>query len=630
MKTSRWTALLHNQAVALVLLMLFAVPALFGAPAARRGDQVLVYGFLGLALLVVWALRAQGSLTWERVRTYALSGPNLAITGFVAWNAVSAALSTEPLYTQWAMVQLVCGVVLYGLVTYQFRHRDQVKALLASVLVVGVVVVLAALMLDGQRGLKNLAGSFRDRQLFGAFLTMLFPVTLGIAAGTRNRVWKMAAQISCVLILGALLLTECRSSWLGTIVGTMVFFLLGIGYAWKLGKLSARKHELILTPALGIVALAIFLSFSGATGQVVSRMGTVSSLAKIQGDDSVKDRRDTLWAGGLREVVAKSPIIGHGPGTYAVKQADAVPGSRPEMLVRAMGTSLFDNPHNLYLNLLGDTGYVGLAFYLAILVCFYGAAIRALPKLENGLRKFTLIGSMASMAALSVDAFANPGYVYPEVTSFFWVILGLGMCAAGLGQRVQDTPREGGQTETAPRAFAFVGRGVRTALVGCGALWVGALLWSLHTASPAAAGGPPRPGGGSGGGQPTYAGVMTGIDVDLLHDQIGPEEAFDINNATIYCDRSLYFHVFAYADQKDQNANVTFEKKFFKFKLLDGLKGKIGFTQADNNPRFFFRPAKASCGRSGRVLVKYPTKSGGSYETEFQVNVLGDAPFYAE
>jgi len=628
MKTSRWTDLLHNQAVALVLLMLFAVPALFGAPAAQRGDQVLAYGFLGLGLVVVWALRAQGSLSWERVRTYALSGPNLAIVGYVIWCAVSAALSTEPLYTGWAMVQIGCGVVLYGLVTYQFRQRDQVKALLATVLIVAVVVVLAALMLDGQRGLKSLAGSFRDRQLFGAFLTMLFPVTLGIAAGTRNRVWKIGAQISCVLVLGALLLTECRSSWLGTIVGSTVFCLLGVGYAWKLGKLSARKHEVILAPALGVVALAIFLSFSGATGQISARMGTLSSIEKIRGDESVRDRQNTLWAGGISQVVAKSPVFGHGPGTYAIAQADAVPDSRPEMIVRAMGPSLFDNPHNLYISIMGETGYVGLALYLAILICFYAAALRALPRLENGLRKFTLIGSMASVAALSVDAFANPGYVYPEVTSFFWVILGLGMCAAGLGQRLPEPPRDG-QPEKARPALGFVGRGIRTALVGCAALWIGALLWSLHSASPASAGGPPQPGGGSGGrGQPTYAGVMTGIDVDLLDDQITEPECFDINSTTMYCDRLLYFHVFAIADQNDQNANVTHEKKFFKFKLLDGLKGKILYTTADNNPRFIFKPAKASCGRSGRVRVIYPKKNGTPYETEFQVNVLGNAPFY--
>ena len=83
---------------------------------------------------------------------------------------------------------------------------------------------------------------------------------------------------------------------------------------------------------------------------------------------------------------------------------------------------------------------------------------------------------------------------------------------------------------------------------------------------------------------------------------------------------------FAIADIETQSANVTFEKKAHKFKL-EGIKGKIFHTTAFNNPRFFFVPAKASCGRSGIIRVFYKTKQPKeTFETVIGVSVLGDAP----
>jgi uncharacterized membrane protein YiaA len=195
MKTTRWSALLQNQVVALVLVMLFVVPVLFAAPQAQRADQLVAYGFLGLLLAVAWALRSQGGLSLEKVKTFVTSGPNLPILLLLGWCGLSAAMSSEPDYSRWSMIQLAFGVVLYAVVVYQFSRKEQVRALLTTVLVMGVCAVLAALAINRDQ-LGEFTGSFKDRQLFGAFLMMLLPVALGVAAGTRNKAWKIRALAS--------------------------------------------------------------------------------------------------------------------------------------------------------------------------------------------------------------------------------------------------------------------------------------------------------------------------------------------------------------------------------------------------------------------------------------------------
>jgi hypothetical protein len=132
---------------------------------------------------------------------------------------------------------------------------------------------------------------------------------------------------------------------------------------------------------------------------------------------------------------------------------------------------------------------------------------------------------------------------------------------------------------------------------------------------------------------PTYSGILNKIDADVLEDVVGPPQAFGLNDFEVYCNRALEFHVFAIADPDlndnkpdDQFADVTFEKRAFKFKLV-GLKGKIFWTNAFNNPRFYFKPARGGCGRSGYIRVFYVTKNPKEvFETRIYVTVLDAAP----
>jgi O-antigen ligase len=333
------------------------------------------------------------------------------------------------------LVQLAFGAVTYGVVVYQFRRREQVRALLSSMLVAGAGLVVVALAMDRGRHLTSLSGAFHDRQLFGAFLSLILPVTLGIAAGTRRKLWKLGAGITCILIAGALLMTTCRSSWLGLIAALCFFAVLTLVFVSRLQNLANRKHELIVTPALALAALGIFVFFTRTGGPIAMRAATVHSL---QQDDSVKDRF-RLWNVGKRMVEAR-PLTGWGIGTYALAQEAFNPDSRSREVIRQMGPSLTESPHNTYVQIAAEQGFIGLAFYLSILVMFFYRGIRALSWIDRGLRKYTLIGCLAAIAGQSVDGFANPAYMYPEVSTFVWLILGIGMCAAGVGQEVGEIP----------------------------------------------------------------------------------------------------------------------------------------------------------------------------------------------
>lgn len=626
MKFKRWTTLLQNQAVAVILLLLVLVPMLFGLDQTQRAKQLTAYGFLGLILLSVWLFRVRDGITIARVRGFLLSGPNLPIVLYLVWGGITTAFSSEPLYSRYGLVQLAVGVIFYAVTVYQFRRREHIRALLSTVLVVGVLTVLLAMGMDRGRSLRDLAGSFHDRQLFGAFLSMILPVTLGIAAGTRRKLWKLGSSISCVLIAGALLMTTCRSSWLGVVTALGLFLVLSLVFVWKVqtpggdkqGFLQ-RKHELLMTPLIGLLAIGVFVGFTSTSNPISARMETLSSLSQ---DDSVQDRMN-LW-GIASKVIQASPVVGWGPGSYAFAQQKFNPESRSRTIIEQLGPSLSESPHNTYLQIAAEQGLVGLGLFLAIIALFFYRGIKALPRMDKGLRQYTLVGCLAATAGMCVDAVANPAYMYPEVSTFMWLILGMGMCAAGLGQEVQDgvTRPLDAPVMGLPR---FLYRGMRTALLGCAVVWLGAQLLNLDVLSAASA--------GTGKGwqsariaarqyRPTYCDQITHLELDWQNDQIRPTAAFNINQGAIYENRLAEFKVFAATDDIRFFADVTHEIKHLKFKVR-GMKGKFIYQRSSNEPIVYFKPAKKMGGKTGSIDVSYRcTQPKVTYTTRFVLTIL--------
>ncbi len=575
-------------------------------------------------------------MDFTRLRTYVMSGPNLPILLYLIWSFVSLIFSPEPFYSRLAFGQLLFGTVVYAVIVYQFRHRSQVKALLSTLTLVTVAVVLGSMASAGRSNLLDMGGWFHDRQLFGAFLAMLLPVLIGIGAGARSPWTRTSAQVVAVLTAGALLLTRGRSSLFGVIVGLIVFAILGAVYVWKLREMMRKKHTALLTPVLALIVLGIFLVFSGVGGGVFDRF---SGSGNLMNDDSVRDRM-VLWQTALK-VVGQHPVVGCGIGAYAMAQAIANPAaSQPLPVIRQLGPSLHESPHNTYLQVAAETGVVGLGLLLAIFALFFYYGARALPRLEKGLRKYTLIGCMASMAGMMVDAFSNPGFAYPEVATFVWIVLGVGMCAAGLGQEVPSPARAAREREAdgpvlgVPR---FLYRGFRTAALGCLVIWLGTVVWDMHSVGAAAAGlfdevsknrNPDiQNQGGGRGGRPIYCDFITRLDLDFLNDGIPPTQAFDINAGSIYSDRLAVFHIFALTDDKRFFADVTSEGDNIRFKL-HGLQGKFSYSASSNDPRYFYTPSPKDKGKTGTIEVSYECRRPAEiFRTRFTLTILpSDAP----
>jgi len=166
-------------------------------------------------------------------------------------------------------------------------------------------------------------------------------------------------------------------------------------------------------------------------------------------------------------MIAEKPLLGWGTGSFpAMHQPFTHTGHRADE-VYTKGPSIEDEAHNSYLQLWAELGIVGLALWLAALVSFLIAGIRALKRYPaRSLPQWALIGCLSALTGQMVDALANPAWQFANVALPLWIILGL---IAALTCPVEAAEKRRHGPRTVP---VQIGQAVLAAGVGGGLLWV--------------------------------------------------------------------------------------------------------------------------------------------------------------
>ena len=181
-------------------------------------------------------------------------------------------------------------------------------------------------------------------------------VTMLAGWAWRGR-WNRVGQLIWLVVMGlelvALAFTYTRSVWIGTALEIVVVLSLTLRGAWR---------PLIL----GVLV----------SGGLVLSVAKLNSLENLQREGSPTEARESA---GMRECFAyvswkmfeDRPILGFGFGQF-YKEKLAYLSDRSTPLELELIRDYIH--HNTYLSLLTETGLIGLALYLAILICWRRAA----------------------------------------------------------------------------------------------------------------------------------------------------------------------------------------------------------------------------------------------------------------
>ncbi|HVB96808.1 MAG TPA: O-antigen ligase family protein [Chloroflexota bacterium] len=414
----------------------FAVP--FGPSGATSSrlpvtpTDALVVLILGSTLLFWWARRR------ETLTLTAAFWPGIIFILVAALSATFVGQAATSLKEILRWVELL-GILI---VTATFCQSERVRRLTVGAMLVAMTCEagLGWVQFFLRRGPPSFRigpflrayGSFGQPNPFGGYLAMTLPIAMAIVVWQRP--WQKRPDLLTGLALvataiggGALLMSLSRGAWIGVTVGIVVV-------AWRQTR---RGGSLIL---LGLVAFAALFALdalhvvpaaiSHRLGQITEYFGLydVSQITPTPQNWAIIERMahwEAAW-----DMYLAHPILGVGPGHYPI--------AYPDFRVNAIWQDPLGHAHNVYLNVLAEEGFLGLASYVGQWLAWLAVILAGWRRAKSNLDQALVAGVLASFAAVAFHNVVDDLYVH-GLNAQLGLLIGL---AGAIGRQPAGDPQE--------------------------------------------------------------------------------------------------------------------------------------------------------------------------------------------
>lgn len=242
----------------------------------------------------------------------------------------------------------------------------------------------------------RITGTFDNPNVYASYLLLVLPFVPVILLQKNSSVKKSPFVVGFLLLMICLVETWSRGAWLGFAVAFVLFFLI----------CSRRSLPYLL---LGGVLLPI-----GATllpDNIVSRALSIGSAS-----DSSSMYRISAWKG-VMTMLEEHWLGGIGVGEAAF--------STVYPAFSYAGIEGIRHAHNLYLQILSETGIAGLLMLVIVLILFVQNCFEYIYKVRKEAETAVVIAGLAAVVASLIMGLTDHIWYNYRVFLMFWLVIGL-------------------------------------------------------------------------------------------------------------------------------------------------------------------------------------------------------------
>jgi O-antigen ligase len=395
---------------------------------------------------------------------------------FLAWCLFTGAIAPYRGFAVFEILRVFDGAAVFFITAYGMRRPKETLYTILGLLGMGVALCLYDFLTisEGQGLIGIRSNVFGTHENFGSLVMLMFPLTLlfAISSDTDDRI-RTAGLISTPIIAGGLLLSLTRSAWIGGAAALVALALLLLRVrstnqkASKTSKMQKRSLSAFLGSPGFLISLALIgLVIAGGIGTILSQRAM--TITEAHSDSSFTDRL-LKWRGAA-QMTAEKPLTGWGLGSYMVIQQRWTHQGDSEAKTLSQGTDHQNIAHNYYVQWAADSGGIGVALYVALIVTFLILAIQGLAHFKTpSIERALLIGCVATVFGAAVDAIGAPSYNFHGVSSVFWLFLGTGVAVMREKQVFSSPDVLSGSGEPSPSTgiayLAGAGIGLTVAII---------------------------------------------------------------------------------------------------------------------------------------------------------------------
>ena len=340
-------------------------------------------------------------------------------------------VSLNPDATRQELFKVLAYAAIFFVIVSHYRTKEQVRSLVKTILWMGCFLVLFAIIQkmtwngrifwiypvdDSLKAGAGIWGPFINRNHFAGYLGMAIPLGMGLLLYSAPRVkalpesalgLKVARFLASeklvpyamlfllvLMMTAALFMTFSRGGIIAFVVSSLFFARI----TWRRRTLRSK------TALLAILAAVIFAAVVLAAWDRLEER-----FAELEED---RISRLSVWQDSLG-IVRDYPALGAGLGTFE---------SAYMRYQATMPRLLFDHAHNDYVELVTDTGIVGLLLGVGMALVFVRMAFRRWRRKHGMFGKCIGAGGLASFMAIATHSFTDFNLHIPANALLFAVI----------------------------------------------------------------------------------------------------------------------------------------------------------------------------------------------------------------
>ena len=388
--------------MALILLLAFSV-------------EIQVTGATRLTVptepFIVLLFLMAGAQLYRRPKIHYHSSPqNRAVIFLYLIMVLSLVISQSQVSTIKAFIRDTGYIVTaYYLIPRYIDSEKRLKQLVIGCLIAHSLLTLYGFGTQAVMGIRiysRIANPFFiEHCIYAAFLVITFSFVLAyyldLSSGpVRNGLGIITAVIGCAIIL-----TFVRAAWFSVVI-LLIYYLT---------QFHKRKSavDLIIILLMFLIAGLILLLTTDLGTMFLQRFDTLTDLHYVANYDRL-DRWIAAW-----EMWKDNPILGVGWGAYP----DLYPYY--SLLPGAYSSQIRMGAHNLYLELMAETGIVGISVFFYLIYTFFYQSVSIKRRARSSFYRVFLIGMQGAMITYLIHAFLNNLGPSDKMGITFWFLLGM-------------------------------------------------------------------------------------------------------------------------------------------------------------------------------------------------------------
>lgn len=371
-------------------------------------------------LLLLFLLKVVHERNFDKkILTHPVS---LAIYINLFWIFLTSLTSTMPEVSFKFLLARIWFIVAFYLLTAKiFSDRKNMERYVWLYLASFIVVIFYATyrhlgygLWDKQAAHFVVSPFYNDHTSYGAALALYLPFT---ALFAFSRVYsKKVKRISLVffgILLMAFVLSYSRAAWVSMVAALIV---------WSIIKLKLQFRPILI---ISLLLFTFIFTFQTQLVMYLERnseksssnlLEHVSSISNITSDASNLERINR-WKSAIR-MFGDKPVLGYGPGTYMFQYAPYQLNKERTIISTNFGDR--GNAHSEYLGPLSESGFLGLATFLLIVIAVIYTGVHTWSRLTDARMKGIVLAAVTGLVTYYIHGFLNNFLDTDKLSAPFW------------------------------------------------------------------------------------------------------------------------------------------------------------------------------------------------------------------